>query len=460
MNLYSFSLMFYGVSYLLFSLFVWLKRQDHAALIYCIFSTLAALWGIGFAIMVSEGISDSTALLALRIADGIAIFIPVTWYHFTVIYTGVYDKKINLVKLFYVLAAILGGFAFTPYFIPTTKPILNFEHFTEPGPAFHFFTVMFFVIVSLAFIEMINKIKRSKGAERGQVTGFAFAVFISFMGGALSFAPVYDIALPQYGIFFMPLYPFIMAYFMIRKNLFNEVEIAKAVHKDKLAALGVISSSINHEIKNPLYIIQGATNGFLEKIRERDGEIKPEDSIQAFEIITKIAEQSNRAMDIMRTMKLFSATDINHKPDIKRVSVCAVVDSVLPLIEQEFRLENIEINNLLRDKDVSVNADERHLQQVFFNLILNACQTMKKNGRVKIAAEQMNGVTLILIQDTGPGMTKAQCISIFEPFYTTMEEGTGLGLYITKQLVEKNGGKISVKSEQGKGTTFTLEFKL
>ena len=74
-------------------------------------------------------------------------------------------------------------------------------------------------------------------------------------------------------------------------------------------------------------------------------------------------------------------------------------------------------------------------------------------------SEQEDGRISILVKDNGPGIPSDRIKQIFEPFYTTKEEGTGLGLYITKQLVEKNGGKISVKSKIGEGTKFVLEFK-
>ena len=80
-------------------------------------------------------------------------------------------------------------------------------------------------------------------------------------------------------------------------------------------------------------------------------------------------------------------------------------------------------------------------------------------GQIEINASQYNGTIQIKIEDSGPGIPADRLSQVFEPFYTTKQEGTGLGLYVTKHLVERNGGKISVKSQQGKGTAFVLEFK-
>jgi len=108
-----------------------------------------------------------------------------------------------------------------------------------------------------------------------------------------------------------------------------------------------------------------------------------------------------------------------------------------------------------------IHADHIYLEEILFNLIVNATQALKgaEKGRITISAEKVDQAVVVKIADNGSGMTSEQQQNIFKPFYTTKEEGTGLGLYITKQLVEKNGGKITVTSKPGQGTTFMLTFQ-
>ena len=109
----------------------------------------------------------------------------------------------------------------------------------------------------------------------------------------------------------------------------------------------------------------------------------------------------------------------------------------------------------------SVMVNRRHMEEILFNLMINACHAMGEHGgEIRIKAEKVNGSISVDVEDNGPGISKENILRIFEPFYSTKcEKGSGLGLYITKQLVERNGGKITVKSKLGQGTTFRLEFK-
>ena len=107
-------------------------------------------------------------------------------------------------------------------------------------------------------------------------------------------------------------------------------------------------------------------------------------------------------------------------------------------------------------------ADRKQLQEIFFNITRNAEQAIKGSGEITIRAFQSNGKVQVEIEDTGEGISSRDLEQIFDPFFTTKEpgKGTGLGLFIVKQIVEKNNGEISVKSREGKGTVFTLLFKM
>ena len=167
----------------------------------------------------------------------------------------------------------------------------------------------------------------------------------------------------------------------------------------------------------------------------------------------------------MKRFASFAKQGVVCEPRPDQINLIAIFKDIEPLVRREFELEKIEFTKNIPKSIPGFNANRRDIEQILFNLIVNACQAMKENpggrahSKIEITAAQNNGHVNVLIKDTGPGISEDRLKRIFEPFYTTKGEGTGLGLYITKQLVEKNGGKISVKSKVGQGTTFNLEFK-
>jgi two-component system NtrC family sensor kinase len=152
----------------------------------------------------------------------------------------------------------------------------------------------------------------------------------------------------------------------------------------------------------------------------------------------------------------------------QRVRVREVVARILPFVESELGLKKITILQNIPE-ELEVFADIQSLEEIFINLIVNACQAMPDGGEIEISAtmpsspnlsrregEEEIDKVIITIRDTGPGLAQDQLKRIFEPFYTTKVSGTGLGLYVVKQLVEKNGGRIDIRSEVGIGTVFSI----
>ena len=102
-------------------------------------------------------------------------------------------------------------------------------------------------------------------------------------------------------------------------------------------------------------------------------------------------------------------------------------------------------------------ADPDLLYRALSNLVLNAIDAMPKGGRLTLRARQEAGSVQLMIMDTGTGLAPAECVNLFTPYYTTKEHGTGLGLAIVQSIVSDHGGRISVESQPGKGTTFIIE---
>lgn len=452
------ALLFFGFCTFFIALLIWLKRRDHVGKRYFIFSLFVSCWAITEAIQLGWDLSYEAALLSARILNALAVFIPVTWYHFILIFTdGVVVQRKVLVFL-YGLSILIDCFAFTPWFVPRVAPILGFPWFTRTGPIYHLLTLMFFTVVPWGFIKLCLKIRSSSRIERTQLLGFFFATLAGFLGGSLTFLPAYEIGFPQYGLFLMPIYPFVMAYFMMRQNLFDLEEIARAAQRDKLAAIGTLVTSINHEIKNPFYVIRGLAESHLENLNQGVYPSKDEALKKTSEILSKTIDQTQRAMDIMKRFALF-AKQRTGEVQFEDLNLAEALENILPLIRHELELDKIELVKEISEDLPLIHADRRHIEEILFNLIVNACQAMKEGGQLTIQAEQRNNLLSIIVKDTGPGIPSEQLSKIFEPFYTTKSSGTGLGLYVTKQLVERNKGKITVESHPGQGTTFTLKFK-
>ena len=237
---------------------------------------------------------------------------------------------------------------------------------------------------------------------------------------------------------------------------------AEAAQREKMAVIGTLSAGINHEICNPLGIARGQCEAFL--LNVRDGLYKgksPEELVEkAQTIMQKVIHETDRATSITKRLSSFAkpskgviSDDINIKDEI---------DEVLALVSYELKMDKIDIVKEV-DPDIPfISADKKALQEVFFNLVRNSAQAIAEKGRIVIRAKGRGGKVVIDIEDTGHGIPEDKLETIFNPFYTTKEpgKGTGLGLFIVRQVVEKNKGKISVKSKVDEGTTFTLEFPI
>ena len=237
---------------------------------------------------------------------------------------------------------------------------------------------------------------------------------------------------------------------------------AEAAQKEKMAVIGTLSAGINHEICNPLGIARGQCEAFLLNIKDGLYKNKTEGELleKAQSIMGKVIHETDRATAITKRLSSFAkpskgviSANINVKDEI---------DEVLALVGYELKLDKIDIVKDIEKNLPLLTGDKKQLQEVFFNLVRNAAQAIKEKGRITIKAREADGKISIEIEDTGHGIPENKLEQIFNPFYTTKEpgKGTGLGLFIVRQVVERNRGKISVKSKVNEGTTFMLEFPI
>jgi two-component system sporulation sensor kinase A len=148
------------------------------------------------------------------------------------------------------------------------------------------------------------------------------------------------------------------------------------------------------------------------------------------------------------------------KLEKNRVSINKILEDLAKLTEKQAMKQSISIIRTFNEIPQTM-ADEGQLTQAFLNLILNAIQSMPDGGTLEIRTEFIGADTIkIEFIDSGVGMTKEETKKIFDPFYTTKEKGSGLGLAVTRKIIVENNGKIEVLTELGKGTTFKICFPL
>jgi hypothetical protein len=218
---------------------------------------------------------------------------------------------------------------------------------------------------------------------------------------------------------------------------------------DRLASVGEMSAGIAHEIKNPLAAISGAITILASDFPAND---------PRHEVIAKVLEQIARLDRVTTDLLYFGKPG---KPAFNYVDVNDLLKKTLFFVAQHPEARNInQVQELTRNLP-PVWVDEKQLQQVFFNVIINAIQAMRAGGTLLVNTDQSQAgghqFVEVLIGDSGPGIAPEDLERIFTPFFTTKTQGTGLGLAICKQLVEYQGGKIRVASRLGEGTRVTIE---
>ena len=214
------------------------------------------------------------------------------------------------------------------------------------------------------------------------------------------------------------------------------------IRKEKLAVLGQLAGSMGHELRNPLGVISNAVY-YLQIILPEAGET-------AKEYLEIIASEVRNAEGIISDLLNFSRTKPAEKQEIM------ISELIAQVLEKQISPKGIEVIIEIPSDLQPVFVDSRHIRQVLINLVTNAYQSMPKGGRVIISAQAKKEKVSFSITDTGVGISAQDMKKIFEPLFTTKERGIGLGLVVSKNLVEVNGGTIEFKSEEGKGSTFTV----
>jgi len=236
------------------------------------------------------------------------------------------------------------------------------------------------------------------------------------------------------------------------KGTIDQIEHEKTLlgteleHSERLKTVSTLAAGMAHEIKNPLTSIKTFAE-FVDK-KHQDPEFR-----RKFNSI--VPKEIDRITDIINQLLDYSKTD---RTALRNVNIHKMLDYILDLDNSEFIKKHIEIEKLYHSKSPTITCAENQIKQAFINIILNSIEAMPSSGKLVVQTKDVDGTLEICIQDTGAGIPKAELKNLFDPFYTTKEKGTGLGLFIVHQIIENNKGKITIASEVNKGTLVTVRF--
>lgn len=234
-----------------------------------------------------------------------------------------------------------------------------------------------------------------------------------------------------------------------RRELDLERRLSRA---ENLAAMGRLTATLAHEIKNPLAIIRGSA--------QRLGKMEPEAERWAQSVVD---ETDRLGATVARYLQFArgGAVATGHGDGM------ASLEATLALLTGEFEARNVTLARsgfgapgVVPAEGARVELDNESLKQVYLNLILNAMEAMPEGGTLRIDAASQRGRLEVTIQDTGPGMPPETLAQLGDPFFTTKVQGTGLGLFLTRRLVQSAGGSLEIDSRTGSGTTCVVRLPL
>lgn len=226
-----------------------------------------------------------------------------------------------------------------------------------------------------------------------------------------------------------------------RKKLEQQMQRA-----DRLAALGEVVAGVAHEIKNPITAVKGFIQLIEEDLSEEDPKLE----------YTGIAISEINRLDKIVEELLYYARPSDSRKIL--VDINQILESVIPLVNFRIQKGNFAIVKNFKKNIPLIMVDEEQIKQVFLNLIINSTQAMEKDDIISISTSVINNAenVKIVIEDTGKGIAKEDLEKLFNPFFTTRSDGTGLGLAVSHRIIELHKGEIKVESEPSKGTSFTL----
>jgi len=266
-------------------------------------------------------------------------------------------------------------------------------------------------------------------------------------GGSSSFRPLEQVKASLYGAAILASILVVLVglgYVRTQARLARIEE--RMTHADLLATVGQIAAGVAHEIRNPLAVLRGASSR-LQKLDQ----LPP---AERKELLGMLDEEVQRMGDVVQTF-----LDLSRRPDSE-----ATVFPLRPVLERSMEIISVELSRCNvrssvrweADDDVSIRGLPQAMHHLFLNLALNARDAMPEGGELTILVQARKTELRIYFQDSGPGVPRTIRTKVFEPFFTTRAQGTGLGLAFVERIVIEHGGTISVGSSPSGGAQFQI----
>jgi PAS domain S-box-containing protein len=228
---------------------------------------------------------------------------------------------------------------------------------------------------------------------------------------------------------------------------------ARLRRAESLASLTTLAAGVAHEIKNPLGSI-GIHIQLIQKALKQQGCLEQETAEKYLDVINEEIERLNGiVVDFLFAVR---PMDTN----MKRMDVHKVIEELVNFVRYELEQDGITVKKKLKNSIPRLDIDQKYLKQALLNIVKNGQAAMPKGGTLTIATREEQGYVHIDICDTGVGIDEEKVAKIFEPYYTTKDSGSGLGLTVAYKVVNEHSGEISVQSKEGKGTTFTISLPI
>jgi signal transduction histidine kinase len=232
-------------------------------------------------------------------------------------------------------------------------------------------------------------------------------------------------------------------------HIMQKTKLLKELQRaEKMNAIGQLAASVAHEIRNPMTVVKGFLQIFLSK-----DELSQEEHMY----VKLMIDEMNRAETIINDYLSLAKPDIEQ---MEKVNGGELTNKVVDLMNSYAMLsKNIELKTCI-EENVIIKGNKSELQQVLVNIVKNGIEAMKDGGLLSIRVYKSHGFGIIEIEDTGIGMSREELDRIGTAFYSLKEKGTGMGLLVCYQIIERMKGSIHVKSEKGKGTIFIISIPL
>lgn len=242
----------------------------------------------------------------------------------------------------------------------------------------------------------------------------------------------------------------------VRERTFELKEANTQLHKtqyalirsEKAAAVGQTAADVTHEIKNPLNSLSINIHMLMKELT---------DGSSAYQSATLIKQEINRINSILEEFVKFAKFP---EPEFFENDMNQVIEEVVRLMPERMTGSDITVKTSLDEKLPLFNFDARQFKEVLMNLTGNAVGAIKAPGEIEIKTEMADEGAIVSVSDTGEGIQEKNMSEIFKPFFSTKDEGMGLGLPIVQRIVENHGGKINCESRTGRGTVFTVTLPL